>query len=249
MGMSSKHKPSVSVVIPTFNEEANLATCLIQFRSISKETVEIVVSDDGSADKTVDIARKYTDVLVKRPSGISLHTIARNRNAGAERASGRVLIFIDADTSLENPSEFIYQVSKYFSAQPKLVALVVKVKIDPRDAKLSDKLVHGYINLQYKLGLKLGIAGGGGQCQIVRADTFRAVSGYNQQLTASEDIDLIRRVKKLGSVRFASDLVVYESPRRYREQGYVRTLTQWLVNYISVLFRGRAHSKSWKRTH
>ncbi len=200
-----------------------------------------------TADIATEIATKQADVVVKRPSDISLHTIARNRNAGAKGASGSILVFIDADTSLQSPEGFIDLVSKHFAEKPDLVALVPKIEISPHEARFSDKLVHGYVNLQYKIGLSMGIAGGGGQCQIIRADAFRAVSGYNQKLAASEDIDLVRRVKRLGLVRFASDLVVYESPRRYREQGYARTLLQWLFNYISVLVRGKAYSKHWKR--
>lgn len=239
--------PIVSVVVPTFNEQSNLQVCLQQFNGIGKGIIELVVSDDGSSDGTLKIAHKLADVVVERPKHIELHTIARNRNAGARAASGLVIVFIDADTIVRDPAGFIEIVSEQFAQQSNLASLVPRVEIEPKQAKLSDRLVHGYINFQYRVLVGLGMAGGGGQCQIVRRDAFNSVGGYHEALTASEDIELIRRLKKIGKVKFSPSLVVYESPRRYRDQGYVRTLWQWFVNYISVLFKGRAHSKHWKR--
>jgi glycosyltransferase involved in cell wall biosynthesis len=83
----------VSVVVPTYNEENNLGECL---RSLMRQTYpdyEVIVVDDGSSDKTVDIAEGFgVTILRQQHKGPGIA-----RNNGAEVASGEVLCFLDAD--------------------------------------------------------------------------------------------------------------------------------------------------------
>lgn len=88
--------PKISVIIPAFNAEA---TILETIQSIQKQTFqdfEILVVDDGSTDRTLEIVRAINDPRIKSFSfpngGVS---VARNR--GIEAASGEFLSFIDND--------------------------------------------------------------------------------------------------------------------------------------------------------
>lgn len=81
----------ISVVIPTLNAEAGLAACLA-----SVEGCEVIVTDGGSTDRTRDIANAAGALWIEAPRGR-----ARQMNAGAKRASGRLLVFLHADTVLE----------------------------------------------------------------------------------------------------------------------------------------------------
>jgi hypothetical protein len=75
---------------------------------------------------------------------------------------------------------------------------------------------------------------------------FRAVGGYRKALAAGEDFDLLARIALRARVRFAPELLVFESPRRFRKFGYLRVLFWWTVNALSVLFRGRSSSDEWE---
>src|SRR5262249_2758330 len=83
----------VSVVIPALNEAAQIATTLEAARAGCPH--EIIVADGGSADDTRPIARS-TGAKVLQSQTVT----ARQMNAGAARASGKVLLFLHADTQL-----------------------------------------------------------------------------------------------------------------------------------------------------
>ncbi len=90
------------------------------------------------------------------------------------------------------------------------------------------------------------IGAGRGECQIVRRDVFLRVGGYRDRLAAGEDFDLYARISRRARVRFAGELLVLESPRRFRKFGYLRVLFWWTVNALSVLLRGRSSSDEWE---
>jgi hypothetical protein len=79
----------------------------------------------------------------------------------------------------------------------------------------------------------------------VSAELFRRTGGYNEDLAAAEDYDLFRRLSLKGRIRFLPGVTVYESPRRYRSQGYPRVLWLWFMNAVSVTFTRRSRSREW----
>lgn len=93
---------SVSFVIPALNEEKNIGRLIMsinaQVLNESTEKVEVIVVDNGSKDKTIEIARKNGALTYSKP-GLS---IADLRNFGAELATGDIIIFSDADNVLLN---------------------------------------------------------------------------------------------------------------------------------------------------
>lgn len=95
----------VSVIIPTYNEEKHIAACLDSL--LSQEIsipIEIILVDNGSKDRTVEIVEEYINLF---PRKIKLIKLERNigpggaRNLGAKNALGEILLFIDADMVLD----------------------------------------------------------------------------------------------------------------------------------------------------
>lgn len=80
----------LSVVIATKNEEQNIRACL---ESV-KWADEIIVVDDVSTDKTVEICKEYTEKIFINNSGLDFH---KNKNLGIEKAQGEWVLSIDAD--------------------------------------------------------------------------------------------------------------------------------------------------------
>lgn len=83
----------VSIVIPTYNEEKYIGTCLSSIKNGSVTPLEIIVADGGSSDKTVKIAKKMGAIVIDNP----LRHAAGGRNEGIKVAKGNVIAFIDAD--------------------------------------------------------------------------------------------------------------------------------------------------------
>ena len=83
----------ISVIVPVFNGEKYLDECL---SSIHDDNIEIIVVDDESNDNSYNIAKKYTDQIIKiKHSG---PVIARN--TGLKHANGEYVVFMDADDVL-----------------------------------------------------------------------------------------------------------------------------------------------------
>jgi CDP-glycerol glycerophosphotransferase len=91
----------VSVVVPMYQVEAYLERCLDSVVAQSYQNLEVVLVDDGSTDRTAEIARGYVERdprfrLVQRPNG----GLGAARNTGLAACTGELLAFLDSDDSL-----------------------------------------------------------------------------------------------------------------------------------------------------
>lgn len=84
-------KQTLSVVISAFNKEKSLDRCLKSVRELSDE---IIVVDNESQDKTVEVAKKYTKKIFSAPNKLMLNT---NKNLGFSKASGDWILNLDDD--------------------------------------------------------------------------------------------------------------------------------------------------------
>jgi glycosyltransferase involved in cell wall biosynthesis len=90
------NKYYVSFIIPALNEEDNISAALVSIDTFCPHSHEVIVVDHGSTDLTRDIAMSLGASVILHPHG----TIGGLRNVGAHRASGDILVFIDADVVL-----------------------------------------------------------------------------------------------------------------------------------------------------
>jgi len=238
--------PYFSVVIPTLNEEKLLDAMLRQFTPdvIRNHDLEIVVSDGGSRDETVAIARMYAHTVVENP-GRKKQTISIGRNIGAEHARGEVLIFLNADTLIQNIEEFFQTAEREIQADD-IAALTCSVAVYPHEERKVDVWFHGFYNWFFYMMNRTGMAMGRGECHIIKRSVFERVKGYAPRIAAGEDYDMFRRLDKVGRVKFLRDIVVYESPRRYRKYGYAYVTASWFLNFLSVFFLRRSILSEWK---
>lgn len=84
---------SVSVVVPAYDEAAHLGRLLESLRHQDTSPHEVIVADDGSRDATAEVAERARAVVLRLPH----RGPAAAKNAGAARATGDVLVFLDAD--------------------------------------------------------------------------------------------------------------------------------------------------------
>jgi glycosyltransferase involved in cell wall biosynthesis len=88
-----KKKPLISIVIPVYNEEKYLNYCLSTLSNQSYSNKEIIIVDDGSTDKSIDICKRYKAALLKQ-----VHQGAgAARNLGVSKSKGEIIILADAD--------------------------------------------------------------------------------------------------------------------------------------------------------
>ncbi|MFA4937448.1 MAG: glycosyltransferase [Patescibacteria group bacterium] len=238
----------ISIIVPTLNEEKFLPRLLAQFTPAVRNQfrLEVIVTDGGSTDKTLAIAKKYkAHVVTKRLD--TPQTIAGGRNSGAWQARGEILVFLDADGYIKNVIDFFSRIKAEMRRQ-NVVAATVRIEVDPQERRWYDNLWSYFFDGLFFLENKIAIGGmGRGNCQIVKTSAFRQLGGYNENLVAAEDYDLYHRLAKIGNIKFFWDLVVYESPRRFRKNGYLKVVWLWTLNSFSVFFTKKAWSTKWKR--
>jgi glycosyltransferase involved in cell wall biosynthesis len=236
----------ISVIIPTLNEEKLLPRLLDQLSDQnlkSKYEFEIIVSDGGSKDKTLEIAKNYTDKIVvyqeKRRQKIS-----EGKNAGFKISMGEILVFICADCRIENPEMFFDYVSNFKNS--KYLAATFWFDVFPEEKKWSDYIFHTFFNWLIKLLNYVGNGMGRGECQVIKREVFEKVGGYNEELTAGEDYDLYTRIRKLGKIDVNFKIKIFESPRRYRKYGYIKILLMWFRNSLRVFNILKTQVEEWK---
>jgi cellulose synthase/poly-beta-1,6-N-acetylglucosamine synthase-like glycosyltransferase len=107
----------ITVVIPTKNEEKNLPNLLQSLKKQKyKKSFEVLVVDANSKDKTIEIAKKYKCRVIQQKKG----GISTARNLGWKNARGEIVIFLDADYTLNNT--FLKEIEKFFAKNKQFCA-------------------------------------------------------------------------------------------------------------------------------
>src|SRR5438552_2432144 len=93
-------QPTISVIVPARDEEASLGACLESLVAQTGVSFEIIVVDDGSTDRTREIAQSFSGVRVVDAGPLPRGWTGKNNamSAGAKQARGKWLLFTDADT-------------------------------------------------------------------------------------------------------------------------------------------------------
>lgn len=204
----------ISIIIPTYNEEKNIARTIASIGDSA--THEVIVVDGGSLDQTVNIARSMGVKTVSSKPGRAIQM-----NSGARLSSGDIFLFLHGDSSL--PADFSKTVCDTLS-QPNIVAGAFRLAIDHPGiaARVVEKMVawrSRFFQSPY-----------GDQAIFLRKKTFEEVGGYGD-VVFLEDYLLIRRLRKIGKIRLA-DSKVLTSGRRWRQMGVCKTT---IINQAIIL--------------
>jgi len=225
---------TVSVIIPTLEEEAYIEKTLSSLQRVATP-IEVIVVDGGSRDKTVEIAMRFTDKVYSiRKRGISA-----GRNYGAKHAEGDILVFLDADIIF--PLDFVEKTQKVFE-DPKVVGATCNIM--PSRFRLGVTLFFYLYNKLLKVFTRIK-PHSRGEFFVVRKSSFQRVKGFDENMPCLEDHDLANRLSKLGRFVFIPDLTMYESLRRIQKLGFWRVIGTWFIDYVFFTLRGKPVSRVW----
>jgi glycosyltransferase involved in cell wall biosynthesis len=233
--------PEVSVIVPARNEEACLGNCLQSLVAQDGVAFEIIVVDDGSSDRTREIAESFAGVRVISPGPLPQGWTGKNNAvvAGAKEARGEWLLFTDADTAhvagslARSLAEAKAHGAEMLSYSPEQIAVTFwEIATLP--------VVFAELARQYppsKVSDPASpVAAANGQYILIRRETYDAVGGHAAIADSLlEDVALARLVKSSGRkirFRYAADMV---RTRMYRSFAQLRE--GWTKNLASLFPR------------
>ncbi|MFC2169258.1 TIGR04283 family arsenosugar biosynthesis glycosyltransferase [Acidobacteriota bacterium] len=198
----------ISIIIPSLNEEKNLQQTLEYTEKIPH--TEVIVADGGSRDRTIAIAEEWGAKVVRANPGRG-----SQMNAGAAAACGDILLFLHADSLL--PRGYSEPVRKALS-NPGVAGGAFALRLCPLSPMIwwIEKTVAWRTKV---FGLPYG-----DQAIFVKASVFREMGGF-ADISLMEDVDFIRRLKRIGKLVTLRKPVV-SSSRRFQSHGALRTTLQ-----------------------
>ena len=222
----------VSVIVPAYNEERLLAGSLAATRDAMRAfgdagwQSELIVCDNNSTDRTAEIARAAGATVVFEPQ----NQIARARNAGAAKANGDWLLFVDADSY---PSIELLRDTVAAIGNGRCLAGGATVAFETRDP-----LMWFWIALWNRLSRTMRWAAG--SYIFCETTAFREIGGFSPELYAAEEIDLSRRLKHLARKRGREVVILHRQPLRTSDRkARLYSVREHFAFLLKFLLHGR----------
>lgn len=225
----------ISLVVPAFNEEQSIASCIQSLHKMNYENFEIIIVDDGSSDRTLEIARGYESSSVK-----VIHQINKGKaealNAGIKQATGSIILTVDADTRLH--PEALQAMSERFSRGTSLGALAGNVKVEsPKKLlqKLQDVEYATSIGIIRKAQSVLGsVMIVPGPIAALRKEAVEK-AGYFSSGTFAEDFDMTLAILKAGYRAEYEDRAIAYTIAPKNIEDFLKQRRRWYRGMIQVL--------------
>ncbi|OGG24250.1 hypothetical protein A3A79_03620 [Candidatus Gottesmanbacteria bacterium RIFCSPLOWO2_01_FULL_43_11b] len=201
---------TISVVIPAYNEEKYLPQTLASLKKLSRTPDEIIVVNASSTDATKDVAlRSGTKVITVKKS-----TIGYSRQVGLKAAKSEVIVFTDADVNI--PSDWLTRMETYIQ-KPGVVGVFggFRVPDGPWWYKIYINILQPVLNMVYFSILRIPMATG--QNMAFYKEKALSVGGFPEEFRIAEDIEIARRLMRIGKIIFRQDFYVWASGRRGHE--------------------------------
>lgn len=241
----------ISFVIPAYNEEEVIGVCLkAVIREIARNAgewkTEVIVVNNASVDKTKEIASSFPSVRVVDETRKGL---VWARRAGYCASTGDIIANIDADTKM--PVGWLKKVKYEFEHDPNLVALsgphiFYDAPIFTRFVSRFFYIVGFVFDKMSEFLFKNGSMLQGGNF-VLRREAMEKIGGFDTSIEFyGEDINIGRRMHRIGTVKWTFALPIYASGRRFVKQGILKTGMLYMINYLWETFFKKPLSTSYE---
>jgi glycosyltransferase involved in cell wall biosynthesis len=179
--------PTLSVIIPVYNSQGDLEQCLAALAASEYDDFDVLIVDDGSLIPVEPMAERfgYRSIRLESRGGP-----ARARNRGVEQATGRSIVFIDADVCVH--PDTLSRMAQAFADDPSIDAVIGaydEAPADPGFLSQYKNLFHHYIHRNSDGPVPTFWTG----CGAIKREVFLSMGGFDEQRyrrPAIEDIEL-----------------------------------------------------------
>ena len=233
--MKRKNPPKCSIVIPALNEEENIEQCLQSLlkQDYPRSSLEIIVIDNGSTDKTVTIAKRLADIVEVK----SDCNVGEVRNAGAQLSSGKILVCTDADCTF--PVDWISTG----------VSLLISHDRSIFGGGLKGSQNQNWIERLWLLnpdGKTIQQKDLMGSSIFIKKSDFNSLGGFQSTITSGEDSSLSDKGRSLGfKVELDKQLSVYHlgTPKTLKE--FICRQSWHGENYLNPISKSLKDKTFW----
>jgi glycosyltransferase involved in cell wall biosynthesis len=215
---------TLSIVIPTKNEEDYLPFLLDSIKAQTVQPKEVIVADAKSTDHTREIAKRAGAIVVD--GGMP----GPGRNRGAKAATGELILFLDADVVLQDP-EFLQKTITQFKKQGLDIGSAFVL---PINGNTIDKVFHEIYNL-YAILLERIHPHAAGFFIIVKKSLHEKIHGFDEEVKLAEDHDYAWRAGKIQMLR---GIRIPVSVRRFNRDGRLNIAVKYLLGEFHIMFIG-----------
>ena len=233
----------ISVIIPVFNGEKTIKETIDSVLNQTFQNIELIIIDDGSKDKTLEIVKNISDSRINVFSYPNAG-LSASRNRGISQAKGELISFIDADdlwtldklqaqwqALQENPQAAVaYSWTDYIDESSKFIKSGRRIKAN--DDAFSKLLLFNFLE--------------NGSNPLIRQKALEKVGGFDESLTAAEDKDMWLRLAA------NYEFVCVEKPQilyRTSTTSMSTNLKRQEAASLKVIERGFSYPKAEKLQH
>ena len=238
MGGSSTY-PMISVIVPSYNEEVTIASCIHSLSTLDYPNYEVIIVDDGSTDKTLEIARSLETGRIR-----VVHQENRGKanalNAGIVLSEGEIVLTVDADTTIRRDA--LASIAHRFARNPRLGAVAGNIKVTPGPG-----LLNALQSMEYTVGINLvrkaesvlrSVMIVPGPIAAMRRDAIQGVGLFSDD-TFAEDFDATMKLSKAGyGVEYEENALAYTDVPKSLED-LIKQRRRWYRGMIQVLDKHR----------
>ncbi len=224
-------KPKVTVVVPAYNEEKNIAQCLETLASQEVDyPYEVILVDNNSTDKTVQVAKKFLKKMPLKIISEKKQGRGAARAAGFKKALGEIICSADSDTFY--PEDWIDTLVGELENSD-AVAVSGTCRIEDRSPVTNKLFNFLQPNFMHSYKLIYGHYWLSGFNFAVYKKSYEKSGGFDPDVVAMEDIEISLKVSKVGKIKFINKPVVF-SGRRF-DKGLIFGLLEYVKGYTETI--------------
>lgn len=236
--------PKISIIVPAYNEEKTICACLQSLKNLDYPNYEVVVVDDGSTDRTFEVASQFGTAKVIRQKNMGKPNALNN---GVLAADGEIILTVDADTTIDRYA--LRWIAARFGVNKRLGAVAGNVKINKEKS-----LLNAVQSAEYAIGINLVRKGQSvlgsvlivpGPVAALRREAI-ACAGFFSDDTFAEDFDVTLKIIKSGYlVEYEEASMAYtDAPKNIEDlikqrRRWYRGMIQALEKHSDMYFNGR----------